>query len=212
MKDLLKMVLVLTTNCLIAGLALSQIYALTKEPIAKAERLEMLLALKSVMPDYDNEPDKEIRKINGREFFIGKKDGKIVGYAYKASSPNGYSGKIDLMVGILPDGAMNGLIILKHAETPGLGQKIENISWLSKVIWVWEGNRRTDTRRNLTNTKWKVKKDGGDIDQISGATISPRAVVEGVAAGLLDFEKEKRSLPLVESAPGVKTETKESGQ
>lgn len=194
MKDLFKMVGVLTAICLVAGLALSQVYALTKVPIEKAERLEMLSALKAVMPGYDNEPDKDTKEIGSRKFFLGKKGDNIVGYAYKASSPNGYSGNIEIMVGLLPDGSVNGLMILKHAETPGLGQKIENMKWRSKAIWIWKDKEKTDIHRNLANTKWKVKKDGGDIDQISGATISPRAVVEAIFAGLEDFDKAKGDL------------------
>ena len=173
-----KMVAVLTIVCCVAALALSQVYNVTKEPIKEAEKNEQLKAIKAVLPAYTNDPVKEVEehKYEGTkyEFYVGKKDGKIVGRAVKAKTEAGYSGTIETMVGIAPDGKITGIYILKHAETPGLGARIVEKSFTDQFIG-----------KSLAKSKISVKKDGGDIDQITGATISPRAVCLAVRQGLL---------------------------
>ncbi len=193
MKDLLKMMFVLTTICLVAAFALSQVYAVTKGPIAKAKRMEKLAAIKAVLPAYDNEPDREEKAMGGRVCYPGTQGGQVVGFAFEATSPNGYSGDIKVMVGVTPQGEISGLQILDHKETPGLGSKIEDAQWRDTAIWT---DAQKSKRRTLSNSRWNVKKDGGDIDQISGATISPRAVVEAMRGGLKDFDKAKNELGL----------------
>ena len=191
MKEIARMILVLTAICLVAALALSQVFELTKGPIEKAKRLEKLAAIKAVLPPYDNEPDRDAKEIQGRTYYPAVKEGNIVGLAFEASSPDGYSGTIRVLVGVLANGRISGLEILEHKETPGLGQKIEKEKWRQKVIWKEKGKSE---RRTLINTKWQVKKDGGDVDQISGATISPRAVVQAVYEGLKQFDSDKKIL------------------
>lgn len=202
MKDLLRMIVVLTAICLVAALALSQVYALTEEPIAKAMRLEKLNAIKAVLPPYDNEPDRDETTMKGRTYSIATREGKSVGFAFEVDSPDGYSGQIRALLGVLPDGRISGLEILEHKETPGLGQKIEDASWRDKVVW--KDAAHTE-RRTLANTDWKVVKDGGDIDQISGATISPRAVVAAVRAGLTDYTEAQANLGASQSEPAQAT-------
>ncbi len=184
-ENILNLVIVLTIICAISALALAYVYNLTKEPIAKQKRLEMIKAIKSVLPkNVVNDPLKDKIKIDGKIVYIGKdSSGKVVGVAFKCVSNEGYSGKIEIMLGLKKDGTINAIQILSHSETPGLGAKIEQ-PWFKKQF---EG-------RNLKNTKWKVKKDGGDIDQISGATISPRAVTKAVYQGLLFFDKNKSKI------------------
>ena len=183
--NILNLVVVLTIICAVSALALAYVYNLTKEPIAKQKRLEMIKAIKSVLPkNVVNNPLKDKIKIDDRIVYIGKdSSGKVVGVAFKCVSNEGYGGKIEIMLGLKNDGTINAIQILSHAETPGLGAKIEE-PWFKKQF----------KGRNLKNTKWKVKKDGGDIDQISGATISPRAVTKAVYQGLLFFDKNKSKI------------------
>lgn len=95
----------------------------------------------------------------------------------------GYSGVIRFLIGVDTLGNIEGVRILSHTETPGLGDKIE----LAKSDWVLSFGKRS-----LANTPvWKVKKDGGDFDQFSGATITPRSVVRGVHKALLALESER---------------------
>ena len=93
----------------------------------------------------------------------------------------GYAGNIEIMVGVKPDGTVNGIEILSQAETPGLGARITEPKFKDQF-----------RGKNLQNADWKVKKDGGDFDQITGATISPRAVVKAIRMGL-EFYKEHRA-------------------
>ncbi len=117
--------------------------------------------------------------------YIARKDGRIVGVVLPATAPDGYSGRITLMVAIRPDNTLIGVRTLAHRETPGLGDKVD----LRKSDWMlgFAG-------RSLQNPKpagWKVKKDGGVFDQFTGATITPRAVVAAVHRTLKFFEQER---------------------
>lgn len=101
--------------------------------------------------------------------------GKVTGYALETVAPDGYSGAIRLIVGTDASGKVSGVRVLAHRETPGLGDKIE----LKKSNWILSFNGHSLTGDNANS--WAVKKDGGDFDAFTGATITPRAVVKAVA-------------------------------
>lgn len=193
MKDILRLIVVLTSLCIVSAIALAKIYDLTKGPIAHQKRLEVLRAIKTVLPPYDNEPDRDTVKLpmgvdrRGDEkeglFYRGRKDGRLVGVAFKATSPEGYGGDIEVMVGLLPNGMINGVELLSHLETPGLGAKIIEAKFKDRF-----------KNRSLSNTKWAVKKDGGDVDGITGATISSRAVTKAVKEGLEFYRDHEPSI------------------
>lgn len=103
----------------------------------------------------------------------------------QVTAENGYSGPVLLLVGIRADGSLTGVRVASHRETPGLGDKIEvkNSDWILQ----FDG-------RSLNNPKakeWQVKKDGGEFDQITGATVTPRAVVKAVRNALIYFESHR---------------------
>ena len=183
MNSMPRLILVLTLITTGAGLILSLVEAVTREPIAEQRRLETLRALQAVLPQANNSPDQDtVQLVTGKDkrgrdvlrtFFRGRQDGTLSGVAFKVVAPDGYSGNIEIMVGIDPSGTVAGIEILSHAETPGLGDKIAFSPF--KAIFVG---------KNLENADWRVKKDGGSFDQITGATISPRAVVGAVRKGL----------------------------
>ena len=197
MNSMPRLILVLTLITAGAGLILSLVELVTREPIAEQRRLETLRALKAVLPPANNSPDEDtVQLVTGKDkrgrdvqrtFFRGKQDGALSGVAFKVVAPDGYSGNIDIMVGIDPSGTISGIEILSHAETPGLGDKIALPPF--KAIFVG---------KNLGNTDWRVKKDGGEFDQITGATISPRAVVGAVRKGL-EFFRDHRDEVLAEN-------------
>ncbi|PLX68294.1 MAG: electron transporter RnfG [Denitrovibrio sp.] len=173
MKDSpFKMVLVLTIITTISALILAFVYAGTKDQIAEAYRQDFLKGLKVVLPGFENAPDTEFKEMKGYKVYIGKKGGEVFGYAVRAVSPKGYSGDIAVLVGVDTKGDILGIQILKHAETPGLGNKIEFKEWRDTFVGL-------DKSDNIA-----VKKDNGIIDEFSGATISPRAVCEAVNTGL----------------------------
>ena len=196
MKEIGKLILVLTLICFIAALALYQVNEFTKEPIALAYKEEKLKAIRNVLPKYDNMPDTEnkgkIEIVIGvdddgnnltKDYYVATMGDEVVGVAFEGVSSEGYGGDIVVMIGVEPDGTIHGIEIIRHAETPGLGSKIAEEPFLS----IFPG-------RNLENTKWGVKKDGGDIDQITGATISPRAVVFAIDDELKRFSEKREEI------------------
>lgn len=188
MKDISRLALVLTIIAAGAGLILSLVEDVTREPIAEQRRLQTLKALQAVLPPIDNAPDTDTVSLvtgqdkKGRElsrtFYRGRMGEELTGIAFQVTAPDGYSGNIDIMVGIDPQGTVTGIEILTHAETPGLGSKITE-GWFKEQF----------KGKGLENADWRVKKDGGQFDQITGATISPRAIVGAVKKGL-EFYRE----------------------
>jgi len=178
MKDSpFKMVIVLTIITSIAALVLAGVYTGTKDQIAEAYRQDFLKGLKVALPGFDNSPDAEFREMKDKKIYIGKKEGKTFGYAVQFTSPKGYSGDIDVLVGVDTEGKILGIQILKHAETPGLGDKITFKYWRDTFLGL-------SGKDNIA-----VKKDGGIIDEFSGATISPRAVCEAVTEALAFLDR-----------------------
>lgn len=155
------------------------IFFLTKDKIdavIAAQQRELLL---QVIPQYyfNNNllesavipQDKNLLGI--QKIYFAKKDGNVSAYAYETTAPDGYSGDIRLLVGLDPKGEVLGVRVIEHHETPGLGDKIERrIS-----NWILGFTNQSINEHNLS--EWAVKKDGGKFDQFSGATITPRAVV-----------------------------------
>lgn len=163
------------------------IFFLTKEKIDEtmaAQQRELLLQVlpqdyfdnnlleSAVIPHNENLPG--IEKI-----YFGKKNGQLSAYAFETTAPDGYSGNIRLLVGITPQGEVLGVRVLEHHETPGLGDKIE----LRISDWILSFTHQMLNENNLAD--WAVKKDGGKFDQFSGATITPRAIVNQVKRSAL---------------------------
>lgn len=188
MNGIGKLVVVLTAIAVGSAVSLALVYSATKGPIEEARRMKLVRLLRNVLPPFDNEIDKESEEKSagtdsrGREIrrtvYTARKDGKIVGRAFQTTAPDGYAGDILVLMGVAPDGMLTGVEIVAHKETPGLGDKIARREW-----------RETFKGKTL-RSKLDVKKDGGEIDQFSGATISPRAVTKAVKEGLKFVEKE----------------------
>lgn len=163
------------------------IFFLTKDKInavIAAQQRELLLQV--IPQDYFNNnllesavipQDKNLLGI--QKIYFAKKDGNVSAYAYETTAPDGYSGDIRLLVGLDPKGEVLGVRVIEHHETPGLGDKIERrIS-----NWILGFTNQPINEHNLS--EWAVKKDGGKFDQFSGATITPRAVVNQTKASAL---------------------------
>jgi len=183
-----RLIIVLASISFVAGLALAVVYEVTKEPIAYQLKLEVINSLSAVLPSMEIDPDNDFTDLQRpdvgevRVFQAGVPD-EISAVAFQVRAPDGYSGNISIMMGVFPDGTLGGIEILVHAETPGLGSLIVEDSFKDQ----FKG-------RSLENTRFRVKKDGGDIDQITGATISPRAIVGAVEKGLIWFRDEKEKI------------------
>jgi len=122
------------------------------------------------------------------EAFIARKGNEAIAVILPAIAPNGYTGKIHSIVGIFADGSIAGVRVIQHRETPGLGDKVE----LKKSPWVLSYNGKS--LNDPTSDNWQVKKDGGAFDQFTGATITPRAVVNSVHAALEYFNANRDTL------------------
>ncbi len=190
MKELSRLALVLTVITAGAALLLAMVEQVTREPIAQQRRLKTLSALTAVLPPADNSPDQDtVSLVTGKDkkgndaetiFYRGRKGDELSGIAFKVVAPDGYSGNIFVMVGIDPEGNVSGVEILQHAETPGLGALVESASWKDQ----FKG-------KGLENADWRVKKDGGEFEQITAATITPRAIVGAIRKGLEFFKAHK---------------------
>jgi Na+-translocating ferredoxin:NAD+ oxidoreductase subunit G len=185
MKEIIRLVVVLTTVSALAGLSLAYVNEKTREPRAYQDRLKLLSSLNQVLPQHDNQPDEKTVDIHGTKYkyYVSSRGGKVNGIAFETSSDKGYSGLIRIMVGIKPTGEITSIEIMDQKETPGLGSRITE-GWFKSQ---YKG-------KSLQNAQWKVKKDGGDFDQISGATISPRAVTNAVKDGLEKFEQNRQRI------------------
>lgn len=171
----------------------------THDKILENERETLLNAINAVIPQdrYNNEILSDTL-ILGSNKLLGTKEistayrarnnGEPVAVAFTAIAPNGYNGKIHLLVGISFEGELTGVRVIKHKETPGLGDKID----IKKADWILGFNGLSLS--NPDESMWKVKKDGGEFDQFTGATITPRAIVTAVKKALLYFDKRRDEL------------------
>lgn len=167
------MTLSLLIITLIAGISLGFINDITKGPKAKAKLERKVNALKQVLPEFDNDVVSEVQVIklenvkDSTEIYQGKMNDKITGTAIVGSSEKGFSGLIKLMVGFNPDGTINNISVLEQKETPGLGTKIKDEKFLKQF-----------RGKNPLSFNLKTKKDGGQVDALTGATITTRAFGE----------------------------------
>jgi len=181
-----------------AGLiALTQ--TLTSDRIEAQQREARASALREIIPTHAHDNDMladtfllpaepGLGHQTPREGWRARRDGEVIGIIMPVVAPEGYSGDIHLLVGIDRQGELLGVRVTSHRETPGLGDKIE----LRKDDWIldFEG-------RSLDNPEpegWQVVKDGGEFDQFSGATITPRAVVRAVRRALTVFSEHRDAL------------------
>jgi electron transport complex protein RnfG len=167
---------------LVTSAALVVANDLTREPIASAEARDLQASLSQVLPEglADNDLLKDTLEIDKVTLYRARKAGIVTGAVFHMAN-RGYAGDIVVLMGIDSRGVLTGARVLKHQETPGLGDKIE----AAKGPWIHEF-----TGKSLGDPpaeKWGVKKDGGTFDQFAGATITPRAVVKSVKQGLEFF-------------------------
>ncbi len=183
----INMVFVLFVVAAVAGLALGYVYNITKEPIALAKKAKIEAAIKVVLPEFDSiQSTYKVMSYDGTKtkdslvFFNATKDGKYVGTAVNTYTMMGFSGLIKLMVGFKPDGTIHKISVLEHKETPGLGTKMSTPKFIDQF-----------NDKNPANFNVKVKKDGGDVDAITAATISSRAFSDAANRAYLTFKQNK---------------------
>ena len=198
----------ITRNSLLLGLfalvtagLLAGTFEGTKERVAAAERAAAQKALLQIVPleRHNNDllldtvpiPKKYWESLGldrSGDINIAREDGRAIAVIIPSIAPDGYSGKINLIIGINRDGSLAGVRVLSHNETPGLGDKVD----LKKSQWILGFNGKS--LQNPTENLWTVKKDGGEFDQFTGATITPRAVVQQVRRTLEFFRASHTTL------------------
>lgn len=183
-NSLLLGVFAVATTAVIAGTFLNTQTAI-EQNIRDAEQRALLEIVSqdrhnnSMLDDFQVTSDEQqlgLRK--EKKLYIAKQDDEVVAVIIPATARDGYTGDIDLIVGINTDGTIAGVRVLSHRETPGLGDQVD----YKKSQWV-DGFKA----KSLTNPQpqlWKVKRDGGEFDQFTGATITPRAVTKAVKQAL----------------------------
>jgi electron transport complex protein RnfG len=171
----LNMVATLIVVTLVAAGLLGSIYALTKEPIRLAELKKKNDAISVVVPGFDNEPSREVQSVfvdgDSLFFYTARKGEEMLGTAVETFTNNGFSGEFKLMVGFAPDGSIIDIAVIKHAETPGLGDKME--IGKSDFHVQFQG-------QHPDSFQLAVTKDRGDVDAITASTITSRAYCEAV--------------------------------
>jgi len=176
--------------------ALLGVHGLTASRIAAQEHAAELAAIAGVLPPdrYDNDPLSDRITVLAPEVFgtnapvpvlRARLHGAPGALVLEAVAPNGYGGPIRLVIGVQADGTVLGVRVLEHHETPGFGDAIE----ATKSDWI-QHFAGTSLRRP-TADHWSVKKDGGEFDQISGATVTSRALI-GSVQRILDYVQAHR--------------------
>lgn len=178
-SSLLNMVLSLGIITIVAAALLAGVYTLTEQPIKAAALNKQIEAISAVTPEFNNDPVAEAIDITPEgestplKVFPAKKDGQLVGAAIESYSLAGFSGEIRLIYGFDSEGNITGYEVMSHAETPGLGAKMDE--WFRSP----EGNRNV-IGLNPATSNMTVKKDGGDVDAITAATITSRAFLDAL--------------------------------
>jgi len=193
--------MVLGIFAMVTALLLASTYLGTRDRIAQSEREAAQKALLEIFPQslHDNDILEDTLDIpdhywptlglkGEQQLHVVRLAGKVVGFIIPAVAPDGYTGEIKLIIGVTVDGTIAGVRTLAHNETPGLGDKVD----IKKSDWILSFNGKS--LRLPEPDRWKVKKDKGDFDQFTGATITPRAVVSRVYNTLVYFKEDRQRL------------------
>jgi electron transport complex protein RnfG len=183
-STLINMTLTLFLITLASGVALGYINQITEGPKAEMRKKRKLEAISAVLGQFDNDPAEEMYIPDSTELMLevypGSLNGNSTGLAISGYSEKGYSGLIRLMIGIDNSGVISDIVVLEQKETPGLGTKMKEERFL-----------RQYRGKDPSTFDIKVKQDGGEIDALTGATISTRAFSEAVQKAVEVFESEK---------------------
>lgn len=176
-STLINMILSLVLISVTVSAALAFVHLKTKGPIEEAARLKEISAIREVVPEFDSDPLSNRVEKNGIIIYRLTKENKVVGYAVKTFTEKGFAGRIEMMAGFLPNGTIHKIVVLSHKETPGLGTRMTEPKFKDQF-----------SGKNPNNFKLKVKKDNGDVDAITAATISSRAYCDALQSAFDQFK------------------------
>lgn len=179
-STLFNMIAVLLTVAVCSAVSIGYVFERTKEPIAEAKKAKINDAIRAMVKSFDNNPLEEKTLIGekGVVLYPARENGNITSVAVETSSNQGFGGKIELIMGILMDGTVTGYKITQQNETPGLGSKVTEPNFSRQFVGL-----------NTHSDDFSLTKDGGEIDAVTGATISSRAVVDAVKKAVEAYNK-----------------------
>ncbi len=201
----------------IAAFILAMTDNVTREPIKVNQKKNTLAALQSVLPPFNNPLDENTITVESEDKvpvkYYGAKDasGKLVGIAAETYSVKGYAGKVVVVVGFNPDDKIRTVVVTQQNETPGLGTVVCQRKQVTTIFDLF-GGKKTDANALPPNpildqfgghaavagdswqTPWTVKKDSGQVDYMTGATISSRAVTEAVNRAAVTLARDKAKI------------------
>ncbi|TQV87650.1 electron transport complex subunit RsxG [Aliikangiella coralliicola] len=191
--------LILAIFALVSTGLIAITHLITKDKIAEEIEAAMARRLNEIIPAdaYNNDVYHDCTVISSPEFlgtpenlkaYRMRNNEKDYAVFMTSVAPDGYAGKINLVIGIYENGTIAGVRVTEHQETPGLGDKIE----IEKSDWIKQFNDKSLT--NTAKENWLVKKDGGEFDAFTGATITPRAIVKSVYNSLLFHQQNRDTL------------------
>lgn len=178
----------------------------TEPVIEKSRQAERLALISQVLPAslYDNDllasertvpADALLGTRKPSTLWIARRGGALTGVVLEAAAPDGYAGEIALLIGIAADGAVAGVRVTAHRETPGLGDYIER----AKSPWIDQFAGKSLSAPDVR--RWAVQKDGGAFDARAGATITPRAIVKAVRNALIYYDRHRAAFAAEEKQP-----------
>jgi len=199
LRESLSTAFVLLLFSVVCASLLAGAYLATRPNIERSEQAQKLALLVQTLPahSFDNDPvntthplpmDPLLGLKHAGTAYLATQAGAPVAVVLEAVAPDGYAGEIGLLIGIRADGRIAGVRVTHHRETPGLGDYIEiaKNDWIAQFI-----DKRLDAP---VAAAWKVRKDGGRFDYLSGATVTPRAIVKAVHKALRYFELHRGEL------------------
>jgi electron transport complex protein RnfG len=207
-KNILITAFLLMLFAVLGGALVGLTFIQTEDDIKHNEKITLLRKLNNIIPaeSYDNDllldtisikPSSLLSTKEESLAYRARKNNKNIAVVFSSIAANGYNGSIYLLVGINADGKLAGVRVVKHRETPGLGDPVS----ITHSNWILGFDNKSLS--NPDEKGWKVKRDGGEFDQFTGATITPRAVVKAVHNALLYFDQNQNMLF---SIPPDKTE------
>ncbi len=205
MKSTLKnMTAVLFGITLVASAGVGVVNMITAEPIAAAKEAATVAALNEVLPAFDETTNAELT-IDELPItvYTATKEGVVSGYAVQTMTKQGFGGTIRMMVGFTPDGEVVNVNVLEQSETPGLGTKMADEG--NPLITSFKG-------KNPADMKLAVKKDGGDVDALTAATISSRAYVDAMNRAWTAYKNVSVGIAPADAATGATAPTEATAE
>lgn len=180
------------------------VYTLTRPSIEASAIEEKMRTISAVLPaeHYNNDllkdvlqlqPTRELGQDETSTIYRARKDGKLSALVLEVVAPDGYAGKIRMLMAVSAEQHLLGVRVIEHRETPGLGDYIDPKKDKNKAH-PWISQFTGTSLDNLPEAEWRVKKDGGVFDSVTGATVTPRAVIKAVAKALKFVEANEQTL------------------